>query len=127
MLIETSAKNDPARRVEGKQPTWLMLYRYSNEHLRKMPGQILFSRMVPGSMFYSRAEVQQGDSATVLPSFGYQQSILSRYTMVLFYFLSPFIRPKWDWGDLFLFCELNEQCDLIRFAAVTKIIENPCK
>ena len=44
--------------------------------------------------------------------------------MVLFYFLFHFIRPKWDWGDLLLFCELNEQCDLIRFATATKIIEN---
>ena len=63
-----------------------------------------------------------GTPACRLPSFGYQQSILSVYTMVLFYFLSP---PKWDRGYLLLFCELNEQCDLISFAAATKIIENP--
>ena len=42
--------------------------------------------------------------------------------MVLF---SPFIKTKWDRGDLLLFCELNEQCNLISFAAATKIIEKP--
>ena len=45
--------------------------------------------------------------------------------MVLFYFLSPFIKTKWDRGDLLLFCELNEQCNLINFAAATKIIKKP--
>ena len=45
--------------------------------------------------------------------------------MVLFYFISPFIKTKWDRDDLLLLCELNEQCNLISFAAATKIIEKP--
>ena len=88
---------------------------------------VKFYSVVPDSMFYNWAEVRQGDSATVLPSFGYQQSILSVYTIVLFYFLSTFIRPKWDRVDLLLFYELNEQYNLIRFATATKIIENQCE
>ena len=85
---------------------------------------VKFCSVVPDSMFYSRAEVWQGDSVTVLPFFGKIINIIHLYNGFVL-LLSPFIRPKWDRGDLLLFCELNEQCDLIIFAAATKTIENP--